>query len=493
MSIPNDKNKPQDLKISKQKPEARVTINKQTEQIDVDARITDTSAKNATSDTIAPNAKTNSKIKRLKLDKKLKRVQSSLYEDTLYAINSGDIDKDIPDEVLKFLPPQCMYDRLKSRKRKSSSKGSCEGESQKSSTSSGISERLNAFSVSSPKEPLSVLQPETSKSSTKTRLESSNTCISTDHERSSDFLNPISPLLAKSPDFLYDPLEDTLSPLSLPSENSNLHTKSRSRKRSSSSSSKNILEPNHGHPEGEYVPFSSDEKLFKQIVSSKKSKSRKNSRKSGEGDRGAQRDQTSSESQAPNLPGKQITKDDLNNLKTKNEISEVQTIINDDGEEVQIFWIQEKFKSVGRMVVEVDRLPRILCGRDVLKDGIGYEEVKSLMGVPPLYRQNGTRENKEEIQEEREIKTEVSTSPAPNDSAFITPKIENKEARISKSTTLPPKTISHFEVEDLSELSNIFNSQESLGEMDEVKQEELQNIYAELLDVENYVVNSRKF
>ena len=92
MSIPNDKNKPQDLKISKQKPEARVTINKQTEQIDVDARITDKSAKNATSDTIAPNAKTNSKIKRLKLDKKLKRVQSSLYEDTLYAINSGDID-----------------------------------------------------------------------------------------------------------------------------------------------------------------------------------------------------------------------------------------------------------------------------------------------------------------------------------------------------------------------------------------------------------------
>lgn len=53
-------------------------------------------------------------------ERNLKRVISSLYEDTLYAMNTGDISHTIPENVYNFLPPQCMYDRLKSRKRKSS-------------------------------------------------------------------------------------------------------------------------------------------------------------------------------------------------------------------------------------------------------------------------------------------------------------------------------------------------------------------------------------
>lgn len=90
----------------------------------------------------------------------------------------------------------------------------------------------------------------------------------------------------------------------------------------------------HGHPPGEYVPISCDEKIKLQLGKNQTSKKNK-------------------------LPGKEISKQDLQEIKSSENIQEVQTILDENGDEIKIFWIQEKFLGVNRMCCEIPRLPKV--------------------------------------------------------------------------------------------------------------------------------------
>lgn len=280
-----------------------------------------------------------------KRQKSVNRVVSSLYEDTLYAMNTGDISSTIPEDVFNFLPPQCMYDRLKNRKRRTSDTDTTFGST---SSSSGYTSSITG-SITDSENNFSQKLTTHSKSKSPKTLPNRTDKFNFTENYSLD--------LQESPK---NSSSNTKRKRSLSGSTKKRKSSSKSRNSSSGTSQDLSNLTLHGHPPGEYVPFSKDELKLKE----------------------------SSSINTKNLPGKEISKQDLQKVKS-NDIQEVQTVLDENGDEVKIFWIQEKFLGKNRMICHLDRLPRIFndfttfnsksCSIFNNEQGFNYQIVKKLL------------------------------------------------------------------------------------------------------------------